>query len=395
MIEQLFFITISIVLFGLMFLKMIKRNDTEYLVIILLEAIGIIIDGVGIIFNFKTSKILMYMLSIIVPVVILILENKNINIIEQIKFTRIKLYLSLGDNKKAKDLLLNIIEKNPNDYNSHKYLARIYEKEGGRRKSIDEYVICIEINKKDYDSYYKVAILLNELEKKEEAIQMLSNLLDKKPDYYNATLALGDLLIENENYKEAAVMYNEALKYNPLSFEINYGLGITYTMLNDFQSAKEYYEKAAEINSLNYYCKYNLAEIALLYKELDLAEEYFSKTLESDVLQADSYYELAKINLMKGRKEIAIKYANIAVDIESKRISEKIKKEPLFIPIIAKISIPFNLEEKVETRLEIKEKKAKEHLEDTSNITMNMGYINLKLKKENDKKIDIPRERGE
>lgn len=395
MIEQLFFITASIILFGIIFLKMIRRNDTEYLIIILLEAIGIIIDGAGIIFNLKISRIFIYTLSIILPIAILILENKNINIIEQIKFARVKFYLSAGNTKKAKDILLNIVDKNPYDYMAHKFLASIYEKEGGRRKAIDEYVICIEMNKQDYDSYYKVAILLKELEKKDEAIQMLSNLLNKKPDYYDATIALGDLLIENKNYKEAAMMYTEALKYNPLSFEINYGLGIVCTMLNDFQSAKEYYEKAAEINSLNYNCKYNLAEIALLYKELDLAEEYFSKTLESDELQADSYYELAKINLMRGRKEIAIKYANIAVDIESKRISEKIKKEPLFIPIIAKISIPFNLEEKVETKLEFKEIKAKEHLEDTSNITMNMGYINLKQKKENDERIDIPIEREE
>ena len=86
----------------------------------------------------------------------------------------------------------------------------------------------------------------------------------------------------------------------------------------------------------------------MLYKDLDSAEEYFQQTIEDEELEADSYFELAKIKLMKGEKETAIKYANIAIDIESKRISEKIKKEPLFIPIMAKISIPFNLEEKEE-----------------------------------------------
>ena len=43
--------------------------------------------------------------------------------------------------------------------------------------------------------------------------------------------------------------------------------------------------------------------------------------------------------------------------------------------IITKISIPFNLEEKEEkNKLSEKEKKAKEHLEDTTEITRNMGY---------------------
>ncbi len=57
----------------------------------------------------------------------------------------------------------------------------------------------------------------------------------------------------------------------------------------------------------------------MLYKDLDSAEEYFQQTIEDEELEADSYFELAKIKLMKGEKETAIKYANIAIDIESKK----------------------------------------------------------------------------
>ena len=395
MIEQLIFITASIILFGAIFFKMIKRNDTEYIPIIALEALGIIIDGAAVILNLNTGIILraiIYIISIIIPLVVLILEYKNIDILNLIKLAQVKVYLLTGNMKKAKEVLLSIVEKNPNNYMAHKQLAIIYEKEGGIRKAIDEYVICIDLNKKDYDSYYKVATLLSELEKKDEAIEMLTNLLDKKPDYYNATMTLGDLLIEKEKYKEAAAIYIEALKYNPISFELNYELGIVYTMLNDFKSAKEYYEKAAEINSLCYNAKYSLAQIALLYKDLDKAEEYFEETLEDEDLEADSYYELAKINMIKGEKEIAIKYANIAIDIESKRISEKVKKEPLFIPIMSKIAVPFNLEEKEETNLTAQEIVAKEHLENTSDITTNMGYVKVTKKDEEDKEVNIDKQ---
>ena len=61
------------------------------------------------------------------------------------------------------------------------------------------------------------------------------------------------------------------------------------------------------------------------------------------------------------------------------------KKEPIFIPIMAKISIPFNLEEPIqqEQKLQEKEVKAKEHLEEMSEITRNLSYHDIKLLKKN------------
>ena len=100
---------------------------------------------------------------------------------EIVNLAKAKICLLFGNNKKAKQALLSILEKNPNSYKSHKLLAQIYEKEGGMRRAIDEYVQAVDLNKKDYESYYKVALLLNNLEKREEAAQMLFSLLNKKP----------------------------------------------------------------------------------------------------------------------------------------------------------------------------------------------------------------------
>ena len=272
-------------------------------------------------------------------------------------------------------------------YELHKKLASIYEKEGGMRKAIEEYMQCIDLNQQDYDSYYKAAILLKELERNDEAIQMLNNLLDKMPEYEEASIILGDLLIEKESFKDAAMVYAEALKYNPMSYDLNYNMGIIYTMLNDFNNAKQYYEKAANINSLSYGAKYGLAEIALIYKDLDKAERLFQEVLQFEELNADCYFELSKINLIKGNKDIAIKYINVAIDISSKKIVEKVEKEPLFMTIRSKISIPFNLEEKEDVPSFTKyEKMAKDHLENTTDITTNMGYVRTTERKEIEEK---------
>ena len=378
MVEELIFILMAIILFGIIFFKMIKENDTTYVLLLAIQALGIAIDFVALISNGEINgflKFCIYIMSIILPLVIIILEKKNINAMLGIKMFLVDIYITFGDYKKAKEVLIELIEKDDQVYDLHKKLAKIYEKEGGMRKAIDEYVQCIELNKQDYDSYYKVATLLKDLDRKPEAIEMLNNLLSKKPEYIDASMILGDLLIENQSYKEAAMVYLDALKYNPVSFDLNYNLGIVYTMLNDFNNAKQCYEKAANINHLAYNAKYSLAEIALLYKDLDKAEKLFSQVLEDEELNADCFFELAKINIMKGNKDVAIKYANLAIDLNSKKIAKKIEKEPLFMTIRNKISIPFNLEEKEDLPgFSEKEKMAKEHLENTTDITTNMGY---------------------
>lgn len=312
------------------------------------------------------------------PVFIIILEKVDKNIGEMVDGIIARIYLIFGNTKSAKNKLIKIVTKNPDSYLGHKLLGYIYEQEGGQRKAVDEYAQAININKKDYDTYYKVANILTDLDKKDEAIQMLTSLLDKQPEYTEATVALGDLLIEKEDYKEAVNIYTEALKYSPTSFELNYNLGIVYTMLNDFPSAKMCYEKAAELNSLVYNTKYSLAEIALMYKELEEAEQYFLQVTEDEELCADAYLELAKIYIIKNDKTRAIQYANVAIQENPKRIVEKIKNDVTFAVIIAKLSIPFNLdieEDEVKKRkLTKKEIKAKEHLEEMVEITKKIGY---------------------
>lgn len=390
LIEQLIFAVISLALFVTIFMKMIKNNDTSYVVILVLAAIGILIDLIEVISSHQLPlilRIIKYLLAVAIPIIVIVIEKGNKKFLEAKNLLKAKILLTFGNTKAAKDALIAITNKYPQSYMAHKMLAEIYEIEGGMRKAIDEYVQAIDINKQDYDSYYTIANLLTQLDKKDEAAEMLNNLLQKKPEYYKATELLGELLLEKEMYKEAVSIYTEGLKYNPTSYELNYSLGIAFTMLNDFQSAKIYYEKAAELNSLAYNTKYSLAEIAMIYKELEEAEKYFLEALEEEnsELEADCYFELSKISMIKNEKQKAIEYANLAIELDSKKIVPKIKNEDIFIPVIAKINIPFNIEnpdeEIKESKMAKKEIIAKEHLEEMADKTRTLGYNDINLLK--------------
>lgn len=399
MLERIIFNILSFSLFIIIFFKIIKKNDTAYVVPLILEAIGIAVGLVEILigrFLGTYIRVMTYLLAIVLPLTIILVEKYGFNFSEWLHIFLAKLCSIFKNNKKSKQLLMNLINKYPESYNGHRLLAQSYEKEGGMRKAIDEYVKAIDINKKDYDSYYRISELLVNLGKKDEAIQMLTNLIHIKPDNYNASKLLGGLLCEQENFKEAINVYMNALKYNDKeSFEIYYNLGIAYTRLNDFQNAKSCYEKAAQINALNYKGYYNLGLISMLYDDLDEAEKYFVEGIKVEDTEPESCYQLARIYVIKGEKERAIKYLDRAISLDSSFV-EKAMKDPVFVSIERYIPKNINKIARKKTDMTKTELLVKKHLEDTYLLVGKISRNELKnMNISKRKSIDIQKDERE
>lgn len=382
MIEKILFNLIAIALFvNIFLLKLVKKNDTTYLSILVAEAIGIAISFISIVFDIWDGifiKLIMYLLAIIFPIAVIALEKKGINISDYLNIFASKLYMHLGNTKKAKDRLVIIVTKYPKNIKAHKMLAEIYEKEGGIRKAIDEYMKVIQIKKDAYDIDYKVAFLLTDLGRNDDAINVLNKLLEKKPDYIEATNFLGELLCKELRYKEAVSVYSAAINFNPNSYDLFYNLGLTYTLLNDFSMAKECYNKAAQINHELYNAKYCLGKISLLYRDVEQAEKFFSEALMGE-LEADAYYELAKLYMIENEKDKAITFVNKAIELDGKYV-EIVKQEPIFIMVRQYINLPINALEESKKNIELPyiEKTAIEHLDDVFELTKSLSVNEIK-----------------
>ena len=389
MLELIIFNLVAFSLFIIIFFKIIRKNDTNYISVLVLGAIGISISFVEIRIGIEANgffKSLRYLLSIILPVLIILIELKNVNFSEVLSIGLAKILVVTGNNKLAKNVLVKLVTKYPESYYGHKILAEIYEKEGGMRRAIDEYVAAVDINNKDYKSYFKIAELLKELDKKDEAAEMLSKLLKNKPDCYEASCLLGELLCEQEKFKEAANVYHDALKYKPADFDLYYSLGIIYTRLSDFQMAKEMYEKAASINHRLYGAHYNLGQIAFIQRDLEAAEKHYTNSLYGE-FEALSYYQIAKICAIKGEKDKAINFLNKAIELDKEllKLAEKEKvfkeiKEYITLSVrIDKEEITEEIEEKG-TVLKEQEKIAIKYLEDTTSLVEEMSSNDVKQK---------------
>ena len=382
MLERIIFNILAFALFIYMFFRMIKKNDTNYIYVFVLQAIGIAIAFIFLIIRIKIPTamlILTYIISVIIPIIIIIIERKGVMLTELIYLTLAKIYMKTNNEEKARLTLLKLVEKQPESYLAHKMLATVYEKEGQKDVALEEYLRANDIKQDDDKTIYKIAYLYNECEKPDEAIKILQQLIRGTPDWQEASLLLGDIFQEQERFKEAANVYLDALNYHPENYDLYYNLGIVYTRLNDFQSAKDYYEKAANLNSLLYNAKYNLGLISLLHNEKDEAEMYFQECLQSEELEDDTYFYLAYIAMLKGDEEKAVQYLNAAVS-ENPEIFEKIKEEVIFKLIINRIDKPSkNIEAKVKLpKISKKEKNAIEHLRHTYELVGNLNHNDIK-----------------
>lgn len=199
MLERILFTLISFVLFCyIFFMKMIRKNDTTYLLIIVLQALGILLNLLRILLGIANDAFcitIMYLLSIILPVAILILESNNINVSEFIQIKIVKMYLNLNKKDKAKEVLFKLVSKYDKSYQGHKLLGKIYEQDKKINKAIDEYVKVLDIKPNDYKTYFKISRLLYKSKKIDESIEMLRNLIKVKPDFYEANQMLRRIII--------------------------------------------------------------------------------------------------------------------------------------------------------------------------------------------------------
>ena len=111
-VEQLIFIILAFALFVYMFYQLIKKNDTKYVPILAIQALGIAIDFIQLYFTKEDLnllvKIIIYTLSILTPIIILIFEKLNVNITELVSSTLARIYLILGNKKSAKNILIKL-----------------------------------------------------------------------------------------------------------------------------------------------------------------------------------------------------------------------------------------------------------------------------------------------
>lgn len=385
MLEIIIVAILGILLLGYMVKKSTKNNNLITKILIILEILAICYLPFQYYSNAQVgifAKILVYIFAIILPLIIIIYEvvtGKNYS--ESLVIIIANYFLKKGNSKKAKEILIRNIRKNPKSYIMHKKLGQIYEKEGGIRRAIYEYLTVIEINKVEYETMLKIISLLEVLDQKEEAIELLDRLITLQKGYPEAYIRYAELLEEKELKKDAVKVYLEGIKYNPDNFILHYNLATLYVKLDEYSMAKSCLQEAIRINPRSYITMLNLGQILLIEQDYEEAKSYLDEALKDEKIRDIVYYEYAKIDMLEEQKEEALTMLNMALDINPD-IIEKINNNEIFKDIRQDTIVKVQLVKNERPKLNIKSVEMINKLEETLEIAVALGQNEKKVIRE-------------
>lgn len=261
--------------------------------------------------------------------------------------------LKNGDNDKAIEIALKLIEKDPSFFESYKVLAKAYERAGRQKDALKYYFAYSAFSEKrnDYkrvaDAFINIGWLYQssgDFDKSLDFYQKAEEISASNKDLLNQAIVLRKMsvwYIDKEDYSKALELLTRSssinlgrkyFKEHLYNLACDYfDIGLVFANKNDFVSAKDFYNKSKEIflkmrQDLELSdCLFNLGEICVFDKEYQKALDYYMKGLKLDVSHnnkknlASDYQMIAELYLEMGSFEESEKYY-----LDAFAISEKI-----------------------------------------------------------------------
>ncbi|MGI9461570.1 MAG: tetratricopeptide repeat protein [Alphaproteobacteria bacterium] len=219
-----------------------------------------------------------------------ILDNlkKNNNYFHIAHLSENDLYLSIGDDKTAKDNLIKLSENYPTIVDYQMALGRLYMDEKSYRSAEKNYATAINLIK-NYDKsnetwfyYFQYAIALERQNKWALAENNFLTAMRLNPNSPDVLNYLGYSWIERrKNIGRALKMLQKANKLAPNNGAILDSLGWAYYQLGKYDTAREYLERAGQLIADDPEVNDHLGDVYWRLKQKTTAQLFWKKSLEN------------------------------------------------------------------------------------------------------------------
>ncbi|MFA5160093.1 MAG: tetratricopeptide repeat protein [Candidatus Omnitrophota bacterium] len=204
-----------------------------------------------------------------------------------------------GDRLKARELLNNALEANPNSALIHYLLALSFD---------------------ERQDFYRVEDYLKEA-------------IDLDPKFYLAHSFLGDVYFGKGDFEAAIEQYQLSLTIRHDNPSILNNMGLAYMNLEKYDAAILQLEKASTLAPVNIGIRHNLAATYRDYGMLDKAVEGFISIIQIEPGYPDVHNDLGDIYKKQGRNQEAFKEYQASIEYGQKRLSQSFRDPLLLIEL--------------------------------------------------------------
>lgn len=195
--------------------------------------------------------------------------------------TLAQVYLFKRNFEKAKEYMIQAVEKNPKDITSRTNLGNVYFREKNYDDALVQLQKAIEIDPSNLNAIKQIAFTYDAKGEKEKAAEAYLNAIEVDPENVDLHYNLGVLYFQQEKFEAAAAEFIKAAELDPTEVDGLFNAGLAYGRLKNFSEAEKYLEMAYELTpesldvvhelKLAYY--HNYGTTSEKFKAMDKAEK--------------------------------------------------------------------------------------------------------------------------
>ncbi|MCK9618340.1 MAG: tetratricopeptide repeat protein [Lentimicrobiaceae bacterium] len=226
------------------------------------------------------------------------------------------IYLMSGKTKEANTLLLNTIDKFPQEIMPVLRIARLYLVIKEYSKAFIYLNKAHTMDKNNAEAFFLQGLAFLETGDTSKAIINYQTTVEKDQNHFEAYMQLGDLFALKKS-KLAPAYYDNALRINPQSIEALYAKGFFCQENSMENKAIDAYKRIIAIDPNYKYAYFNIGYINLVYLiNFSEAITYFDKAIQKDPKYYEAWFNKGYANELIGNYPNARKAYEEALKIE-------------------------------------------------------------------------------
>ena len=179
----------------------------------------------------------------------------------------------------------------------------------------------LEINPNHFNSIFYLASLSAQTKNYIKAKNLFEKIIQIKPNYDVAYANLGAVLKELGEFKDAVEACKKAISIQPNNSAAYSNLGAALKELGKFKETVEACKKAIATEPKNFSAYHNLALALQELGEINRAISCYEKLSKIHPSPSNAYQNLGKLNVMLGKKDEAINYYKLAIQYDPENLS--------------------------------------------------------------------------